>query len=59
MTLATIIKMSEFDALVEGAFQAETPVVSSSESDLGQPLQRFATPAEIQAKAAYCSEAGI
>lgn len=59
MTLATIISLSDFGALVESAFQAETPVVSSSESDLGEPLQRFATPAEIQAKAAYCAGAGI
>jgi hypothetical protein len=59
VTLATIITVSDFGALVEGAFQPESPVVSSSESDLGEPLQRFATPVEILAKAAYCAEAGI
>lgn len=59
MTLATIISLSDFGALVEGAFEAETPVVSSSESDLGEPLQRFSTPAEILAKARECAEAGI
>lgn len=59
MTLATIISFADFGALVESAFEAETPVVSSAESDLGEPLQRFATPAEIQAKAADCVKAGI
>lgn len=59
MTLATIISFSDFGILVESAFQAETPVVSSSESDLGEPLQHFANPAEIQAKAAACAQAGI
>ena len=59
MTLATIITLSNFNDLVESAFQAEVPVVSSSESDLGQPLQRFATPAEIRTKAKYCAQAGI
>lgn len=59
MTLATLISLSDFGALVESAFQAEAPEVSSSESELGEPLQRFATPAEIQAKAAECARAGI
>lgn len=59
MTLATVIDLSQFGVLVEGAFRAETPVVSSSESDLGEPLQRFATPTEIQAKAIECAEAGL
>ncbi|HSW12176.1 MAG TPA: hypothetical protein VLI06_05005 [Solimonas sp.] len=59
MTLATIISFSDFGTLIESAFQAETPVVSSSESELGEPLQRFATPAEIQAKAAACAKAGM
>ncbi|MGJ8669014.1 MAG: hypothetical protein ACSHXK_05955 [Oceanococcus sp.] len=58
MTLATIISLSDFDTLIEGAFQAETPQVSSSESDLGQALQRFATLDEIKAKAAQCYKAG-
>ncbi len=59
MTLATLITLSDFGALVESAFQPESPVVASSESDFGQPLERFATPADIQAKAAYCVKAGI
>ncbi len=59
MTLATIISFSDFGALVEGAFQPEIPMVSSSESDLGEPLQRFANPEEILAKAASCAKAGI
>lgn len=59
MTLATIITAADFDTLVESAFQAETPVVASSESDLGQPLERFATPADIRAKAARCIQEGI
>lgn len=59
MTLATIISFSDFGDLIEGAFQPEAPVVSSSESDLGEPLERFASPEEIRAKVAYCSKAGI
>jgi len=59
MTLATVITTADFNTLVEGAFKAETPMVASSESDLGQPLERFATPAEIRAKAAQCIEQGI
>lgn len=59
MTLATIIGFSDFGALVESAFQAETPLVWSSESKLGESLERFATPLEIQAKAASCVEAGV
>lgn len=59
MTLATIITAADFSTLVEGMFQSETPAVSSSESDLGEPLQRFATPAEIMDKVAYCAQAGV
>lgn len=59
MTLATLLSISDFGDLVESAFQAETPTVSSSESDLGEPLERFATPAEIQAKASQCGREGI
>ncbi|MCK4840643.1 MAG: hypothetical protein KAT04_02030 [Methylococcales bacterium] len=59
MTIATLISISDFGALVEDAFHPETPVVSSSESELGQPLQHFATPVEILAKAKHCIEAGI
>lgn len=59
MTLATIITVSDFEALVEGAFYPETPVVSSSESALGQPLDRFTSAAEMKAKAASCVEEGI
>ena len=59
MTLATLISLSDFNALVESAFEAETPVVSSSESELGESLQRFATLEAIQAKAAQCVQAGI
>jgi hypothetical protein len=54
VTLATILSISDFGVLVKEAFRPESPVVSSSESDLGEPLQRFATPAEIQAKAVDC-----
>ena len=59
MTLATIISFSDFGTLVEGAFQPEIPVVSSSESDLGEPLEHFSSPAEIRAKAADCAKAGM
>lgn len=59
MTLATIITVNDFESLVEGAFYPEAPTVSSSESDLGQPLERFSTAAEITAKAAACLEEGI
>ena len=54
MPLATIISVSDFGLLVGEAFHPEVPIVSSSESDLGEPLQRFDSPAEIQAKAAEC-----
>ncbi|WP_461481616.1 hypothetical protein [Porticoccus sp.] len=59
MTLATIISTSALADLIEGAFQPEVPVVSSSESDLGEPLQHFASPEEILAKAAECAKAGV
>lgn len=59
MTLATVIDLAQFSDLVEGAFRAETPIVSSSESELGEPLQRFASPADIVAKAAHCAETGV
>ena len=59
MTLATIITTADLSDLLDGAFQQEVPVVTSSESDLGEPLQHFATPAEILAKAAACAEAGM
>lgn len=59
MTLATLITPADFGALVESAFQSETPQVSASESDLGEPLQQFATPTEILAKAAQCIETGV
>lgn len=59
MTLATIISLPDFGILVEAAFEAETPVVTSSESDLGEQLERFASPAEIMAKATQCAKAGI
>ena len=59
MTLATLISLSDFGVLVDSAYQAETPRVASSESDLGEPLQHFASQAEILAKAAQCVEAGI
>lgn len=58
MTLATLISLSDFGALADSAFQAETPSVASSESELGKPLERFATPAQMQARAAYCVKAG-
>lgn len=59
MTLATILSLSDFGALAESAFQAETPIVSSSESDLGEPLERFETAEDIRAKAAHCMREGI
>lgn len=59
MTLATLISLSDFNALVESAFQPETPRVSSSESELGQGLEHFATATEVQAKAAQCVKAGV
>lgn len=59
MTLATVISLSDFGKLVDAAFEAETPEVLSSESDLGAPLERFADPAAIKAKAAQCAKAGI
>lgn len=59
MTLATIITVSDFGALLEGAYRAESPMVTSCESELGEPLQHFASAAEIQAKAVHCTEAGI
>ncbi len=59
MTLATLIDLSDFNTLVEGAFRAEAPSVYSSESELGEPLERFASPAEIVAKARHIYNAGI
>lgn len=59
MTLATIISLSDFGALVEGAFSPEIPVVASSESDLGESLQRFESPAAILSKAQQCIDAGV
>ncbi len=56
MTLATVISFSDFGALVEGAFYPEIPLVASSESELGEPLQRFENPSAILAKAAQCIE---
>lgn len=59
MTLATILTLSDFGVLAESAFQAETPLVASSESDLGEPLERFVTAEDIRVKAAQCIKAGI
>ncbi|WP_461517674.1 hypothetical protein [Porticoccus sp.] len=59
MTLATIITNSDLSALLDSAFQQETPIVTSSESNLGEPLEHFANPADILAKAADCAKAGI
>ena len=59
MTLATIISLDNFNELVEGAFQPEAPKVSSSESDLGEPLLHFSSPEEIRAKVASCVKAGV
>ncbi|HEY0972937.1 MAG TPA: hypothetical protein VGE57_00420 [Solimonas sp.] len=57
MTLATIIDLRDLAALVEGAYQPETPVVASSESALGESLEYFETPAAILSKAAQCIDA--
>src|SRR3546814_19939301 len=54
MPLATFIKLSNFDELVDAAFMPEAPNVASSESDLGEPLQHFADAGAIKARAAQC-----
>lgn len=59
VTLATVISASGFGVLVKEAFHPECPLVSSSESDLGEPLQRFSTPEQIQAKVQECMDAGL
>lgn len=59
MTLATVISTSDFATLVKEAFHPERPLVSSSESELGEPLERFSTPEEIQAKVQRCIDAGV
>ncbi|WP_051362223.1 hypothetical protein [Solimonas soli] len=59
MTLATFIRPADFDALIDAAFESETPVVAAAESDLGAPLQRYADAAAIKAKAAQCIAAGV
>lgn len=59
MTIATLISFSDLAALVEGAFQPEIPLVTASESELGEPLQHFTSPEEILDKALYCAKAGI
>jgi len=59
VTLATIISTANLSTLLDSAFQQETPVVTSSESELGEPLQHFDSPADILAKAAECAKAGI
>lgn len=59
MTLATVITATDFNTLVNSAFKAEAPMVASSESQLGQPLERFSSAAEVKAKAAQCIEEGI
>lgn len=56
MTLATLITAADFTVLVASAFESETPMVASSESELGEPLQHFASQAEIIAMAARCIE---
>jgi hypothetical protein len=59
VTLATIITISDFETLVEGAFQPEVPVIASSESDLGEPLEYFTSVEDIRAKAASCLKNGV
>jgi hypothetical protein len=59
MTLATIITLPDFKDLAEAAFQAETPTVSSSESELGQALEHFSSPEAMYAKAKECARSGI
>ena len=59
VTLATIIKLSDFGALVDGAYHPEIPAASESESELGAPLQRFGSAAEVLAKAEACFQAGV
>ena len=59
MTLATVITANDFNALVDSAFQAETPLVASSESVPGQSLEQFASAADIKTKAAQCIRDGV
>ncbi len=59
MTLATLITLADFSALVDAAYEAETPVVTSAESELGQPLARFDDAAAIKTHAAGQVAAGI
>lgn len=59
MTLATVIKPTDFNTLINSAFKAESPVVTSAESDLGQPLEKFASAAEVKAKVAQCMADGV
>lgn len=59
MTIATLISLADFATLVESAFQQEVPQVSSAESELGEPLQHFATAQEMRAKVAACAKAGM
>lgn len=56
MTLATLITVPDFAVLIASAYESETPTVASSESELGEPLQHFASQADIKAMAARCIE---
>lgn len=58
MTLATFITPSDFTALVETALTPDAPVIRSSESELGAPLERFEGASDILAKATACMETG-
>lgn len=59
MTLATIISFSDLSTLLEGTFEPEIPVVASSESALGEPLEYFSSPEEMREKALFCAKSGM
>lgn len=59
MTLATLLTPADFGTLVDEAFASETPLVSSSESALGQDLEHFTSAAAIKDKVAQCAAAGL
>ncbi|HEY1077379.1 MAG TPA: hypothetical protein VGE51_11875 [Fontimonas sp.] len=56
MTLATLITAPDFKDLIASAYEAEPPTVAAAESELGEALEHFSSPAEIVAKAAQCIE---
>lgn len=59
MTLATVLSAENFNSLVDSIFNAGEPLVASSESDLGQSLERFASAADVKKKAEQCIKDGV